>query len=196
MRRLPWLALAALAACSTYDTRYQFEPTPVESHVQAPDGTLLAHGLAAVVGLRRADAAAGLPQAMEVRLRAENPGDRPLRLEAAAAQLFTGDLQPFLAPLAQPPGDPELPPGGSANVDLLFPLPAERGDLNLDGLSLRWSVRLDGASHSATATFARTRRPEYYYDPFYPWGHPRPIGYHYWWTRDPSYCPPSRDHRR
>lgn len=187
MRSALLLACAALASCSAYDTRYRFEPMPVESDVVTADNSaVLARGLVSVVGLRKADEEAGLPASMELRLHAENPGSAPFILEAGAARLYTADLKPFPAPAVDPQGDPEVAGGAAASVTLYFPLPdgSSASDLNLGGLSLRWSVRRGPDSTATNATFTRAT-------PVYPQFEGYTLGaYNYWWWNDPWFCPP------
>lgn len=184
------LAAGLLAGCSAYDTRYQFEPRPLESAAAAPQGEVLARALVTVVGLRRADEDAGLPAAMELRLQVENPGAAPLLLQAGEARLFAADLRPFPPPRAEPSGEIEIAPGGEAAVTLWFPLPegTTPGDLDLEGLSLRWGVRRGAVVAAASASFTREER--YWSDPYHS---TYTIGFGYWYWGGWR-CPDGRFH--
>ncbi|TAH36788.1 MAG: hypothetical protein EYC70_07295 [Planctomycetota bacterium] len=162
-----WLLMglaAALPACSVYDSRYRFEPRPLEATATTTDGAVVARALASVVGVRRADSDAGRPAEVEVRMRVENPGSEPLTFLAGATQLFSGSLQPFGAPRVEPPGgDREAPPGDAADATLYFPLPDGMSlrDMDLEGLDLRWGIRRPAGEVVAHASFQRVRHDPY-----------------------------------
>ncbi len=102
---------------------------------------------------------------------ARRPGARILLVDA--------DLMTFGPPRCSSPLDGvgaaegvTVPAGETCLVDLYFPFPPGlgTGDMNLDGLNLRWSVSVGERSELLGTTFARRRRTTVYYpypDPYF-----------------------------
>ncbi len=173
-----FLALVILGGCATtYDGRYLYEPRLVDVESPMPDQ---AEGppvrtLVTIAGVRRADADAGLPASVEVRLRVENAGPAAVSLDPATLALFSVDFTQFPAPITQPAEPVEIPPGQAGTIEVFFPFPGERypGDLDLGGLNVRWTLLIGGRPVTSSATFSRQRYSYRRFD----WG----IGYHRHW---------------
>ncbi len=168
---------AALGGCSVYDHVYEYEPLPVEVASRVPGGEPL-RTLVSVIGVRRRDAESELPASVEVRFRVENPpASTPAVFEPEGLRLFSADLQQFPDPLVRPEGPLDVEPGASLVVNAYFPFPDGRypAGLDLEGLSVRWRIRVGGETVTSSAGFLR--RPWAYYDR-YP--HRIGVGYGRW----------------
>jgi hypothetical protein len=165
------LLAMAPAGCSVYELQYVYEPAPFEA---AAAGDEPVRALVSVIGVRRADRASGLPPSVEVRLRIENDSQATVSLDPAGLELVSADLQSFPEPIVRPPGGLEIPPGESRVIATYFPFPLGRrtSDLDLDGLNVRFRLRIAGRETTTSAGFAR--HPWAYYDRY-----PRRIGVGY-----------------
>lgn len=161
-RFLAGLAAASLCAggCSIYDHRYVYEPSPAEVELE---GSSL-HARVTVLGLRRADADAGTPSSVDVRMEVENTGGDPVTLDPAALALYAADLTRFADPRVEPAGPVEIAAHATALVEARFAFPAggEGSDVDLSALQLRWTADTPGGAVTADCGF--TRRPQAYYD--------------------------------
>ena len=90
-------AATCLNGCSTYDTRYVFDPRPVDVTAAIPGAATAepVRTLVSVAGIRRADPASGLPVSVEVRLRLENTSAVPVSFDPASLALFSAGLKQF-----------------------------------------------------------------------------------------------------
>ena len=161
-----------LGSCTTerfYDDRYQPAPLEVEVGTQVVAGSQV-RCLVSVIGIERP--AEGHGARAVVRMRLENLGTVPAKLETESLSLVSADLAVF-GPVQVASVDPpamasgEIGPGASASIDLLFALPGETktGGMDLSGLNLRFTLRFGEHAATAGATF---RRLEYLYmDPWY-----------------------------
>ncbi|MFQ5749512.1 MAG: hypothetical protein ACE5H3_08655 [Planctomycetota bacterium] len=163
----PPLALGCLvlltSGCSTYYTRYRFEPRPAEAAFSSPGKDQAPRALFRVAGIRRGDHDAGRPPEVEIGVRLENPGDTPLALETGAVRLVTADLKE-LGPLRQEPEGPATAgPGETVILTLFFPLPpgTSPSDLDLDGLNLRWALAAGNEKKNGSIAFERLDPYEY-----------------------------------
>jgi len=157
--RLLCLAAPCLAtACSVprwYD--YGFSPSPNEIEVPSPgDSSADLRVLVTILGIARGQEKQ--PDQVEVRMRMENMGSTPARLITDSFALYSADLQLFGPAVVVPHDVPPVPAGGSATVDIAFPLPDGRGpdDMNLRGLNMRWTVAFGDRHVTTGATFSRT----------------------------------------
>ncbi len=134
-----------------------------------------AHLLVSVIGVRRADKKAGEPASVEVRVQVVNTGECPVSLEPGSLELFSGDLERFDTPRVEPAAGLSVAPGETGLVTVLFDLPEGKRprDVNLDTLSLNWTLRLGDEPVRGTTTF--TQRDPYYHHGYY---HRYPYGYY------------------
>ncbi len=157
---------AVLGGCSGYDHRYVFLPGPIDVEAAVPgvEGVEPARTLVSVVGVRKADPKAGLPESVEVRLRVENTSPVDIRFDPASLQLVSAGLERFPDPIVQPMRGVTLAPGESAQVDAWFPFRADERptEMDLSGLNLRWTIVIEGQRVTSSASFQR--RPDAYYD--------------------------------
>ena len=167
------LLLVLLGSCASprfYDQRFQPAPLETEVGTQAVPGSQV-RSLLTVIGIERAGEGHGARAVVRIRL--ENLGTAPTKLETETLSLLSADLVPFgPAELAssEPPATPEslVAPGQSATYDVDFPLPAGQkvSSLDLSGLNLRFTLLFGEHKATAGATF---RRVEWvYWDPYYP----------------------------
>ncbi|HEX9793918.1 MAG TPA: hypothetical protein VGC54_08025 [Planctomycetota bacterium] len=146
-----------LLACSTSASRYRYEPALVENVVASGNGERVARVLVRVNGVQPADASAGTPAGIELRLRIENPGAIPLRMESGGLRLSTGDLKALPAVLLDGSLPLVVPPGEELRLLALFPFPAGRvaADLDLSVLDLAWRLERGAERLDGSATFER-----------------------------------------
>ncbi len=170
------LVAAVVGGCSVYDSRYAFDPGPVDVPASKP-GALDAEPvrtLVTILGVRRAEDRSTSPPGVDVRLLVDNTSPYPVTLEPAKLVLFSAGLERFADAIVRPAGPMELAPGESGTIDASFPFP-EAGtpeDMDLSGLNVRWTLVIDGESVTSSATFGRL--PRGYYD-----RHPHRIGIGY-----------------
>lgn len=178
---LPFL-LGACTSSRFYDHRFQPAPLEVEVRTQAVAGAQV-RSLVTVIGIERAGEGHGARAI--VRMRLENLGTAPAKLETESLSLVSADLQVFgpaqvvsVEPIEMMTGK-DLGADENATFDLLFPLPEGRrtSEIDFSGLNLRFTLRFGEHAATAGATF---RRVEWgYWDP----GYPRvSIGVGYGWT--------------
>lgn len=146
------LTLAALSGCqSTYVSGYDYTPRPVDVAI-GDDGRLVM----SLVGLRQAEKDVR-GRAIEVTLRMENQGEKPMTLYGGGLSMMSANLVE-LSEAELLPGSPiTVPPGESTKATALFVLPADKSQKppDLDGLSLRATVLIDGQPFTQTTTFTR-----------------------------------------
>jgi hypothetical protein len=170
-RAIPvWAAAAAtLFGCSVYDSRYLYEPRPVDVQTTKPgaDDAEPTRTLVTVVGVRREDSKSKLPASVEVRLRVENTSPFPVAFDPASFVLFSAGLERFPDPIVQPEGPFTVAPAGTAVVKAFFPFPEGRGhdEFDLSGLNLRWTIEVDG--HAVTSSAGFLALPSAYYDRYH-----------------------------
>ena len=152
-------SLCLASACSVprwYD--YGFSPSPNEIEVPSPgDSSADLRVLVSILGISRGEEGKQ-PDRVEMRMRLENMGSTPAQLLTDSFSLYSADLQVFGPALVAPAQIPPVPSGGSATVDIAFPLPDGRGpdEMNLRGLNMRWTVAFGDRRVTTGATFART----------------------------------------
>lgn len=153
------LLLVALTGCSTYDTRYAFEPRPAEAPLRTPEGVTVAQMLTSVVGVRRAVPAEGVGAAVEVRVRIDNVSDRPMRFDPGSLTLLSADLRDFPRPHVDPAGIVDVTRETPVDLVAFFPIPDDSSQppMDLSGLSLRWAVVVEGTTLPGSLTFERRR---------------------------------------
>ena len=165
------LLLLGLGSCtSSRFYEHRFVPAPLEAQVgsQAVEGSQV-RSLLTVIGIERAGEGHG-PRAV-VRMRLENLGTVPAKLDQESLSLVSADLAEF-GPVQVVPGDPEPAPEGeigagqTASFDLLFPLPEGKGPAQMDltGLNLRFTLRFGDQPVTTGATFQRVEW--WYADPY------------------------------
>ena len=163
------MLMVSMPGCSSqpYEPGVYYEPQPalVEVVYRAagqPQQVPLTV-LASVQGIRRAEAKAGIPQSMEIRLRLENHGPSHVEFDPGSLELTTGALRTFPPARVQQPSPVELSPGQSQTIIADFPLPGglDTRSPELDHLRLRWRVTINGQPVPQTALFVRERSREY-----------------------------------
>ena len=171
-------ATALSAGCSAYDTRYEFEPRPLEyGHVLEGTADRAASTLVSVVGVRKRDADEGIVPSVELRLRVDNHTDQEVRLDPATLRLFAANLEPFPPP--QGPAEPlVVAPRDTATLTVYFPFPDGRvpGPYDLAGLSARWTLEVGGQPSTGSATFVLHDDERGYY----PFGFGFGFGTYFW----------------
>lgn len=174
--------LAAVAGCSPYEEDFQYVPHPALAEVRSTNSQQppTIASLASVIGVRRADRQADIPESFEVRMRIENDGNEQATVDPSTLEMTNGQLLPFPRPIVRPPGIVTVPPTRSANLTAYFPIPPRRpqpGDL--DSLEVHWVVQLGSQNVNQHVNFRRVY-PRVYYGPYwgYPyWGYP-PYGWY------------------
>src|SRR5262249_43345613 len=119
----PWLVsgVLALGGCSVYDSRFDFEPRPVDVAAAKPGSeATAARILVTVQGVRRADSKAGTPACVEVGLRIDNTTPFPASFDPQSLILFSAGLDEFPVASASPDGVTQLPPGTFAIIQACF----------------------------------------------------------------------------
>lgn len=179
MRGLPRIVpfVLLLAACSTYDRRFHFEPAPHGTTIaRKADDTTEARVLASVVGVRNSDSDEGRPREIEARIRVENVGKEPVEFHTDELRLLTADLIEVPASFVDPPVVDTIEPGGDATVVAYFPVPGAGGGYDvrtLSGIRIRWRLRIGERPVAGDSQF-RMRSDAYYW-----YGHPHAYG-PYW----------------
>jgi hypothetical protein len=153
--------IVLLSGCSVYDNSYRYAPRPIEIKVappQNPDQTA-AGVLISVIGVRHSDQESHLPASVELRFRVENQSAQDITFETNRLALFGGDLGAFEAPIVRPPELMPIEPGKTQYVRVYFPFPrGDRYQVDLEGLSLRWALKVDGVPIEQTTSFWRVSR--------------------------------------
>jgi hypothetical protein len=189
------VALGALTlggcASSPYSSEFRYQPRPVSVNMTSSDAPQAnVRAMATIVGLRRP--ADQQPAAFDVRLMLDNDGEAPATFDPTTLNLVDASLAPFPKPTVDPPDPFTIAPGQSRTVNASFPID-DRDSYDLDGLNLRWSVRVGDHMLWHSATFNRRELPRsyyadpFYYDPYHVWHynnyryiHPYPRRYHRW----------------
>jgi hypothetical protein len=156
---------ACVGACSAYDTRYEFEPRPLEvGHVVPDKEDRVASVLVSVIGVRKRDTEQGIPASVELRLRVDSATDDEIRVPPASVQLFAANLEKFPDPVI-PGGELVVPARGSGTMTAYFPFPDGKvpGAYDLEGVSVRWTLNVGGHDSTGNATFSRRLRDTGYY---------------------------------
>jgi hypothetical protein len=172
------LALGFIGGCSAYVGDYDYVPRPALAQVapEPPDKTPPATAVVCVVGVRREDQKAGIPLSVELRLRLDNNGNKPVAFDPNSMQLSNSQLLVFGPPLVQPPQPMVLEPMQSLLVEAHFPFPPGHSydNMDLDSLELRWQIKVGDQVVGQGAEFHRMVWPYYNYGPY--WDYP-PV----WW---------------
>jgi hypothetical protein len=151
-------SLGLIASCETtnwYD--YTFAPAPLEIPIRSErDPRVEVRALVTILGIMKGYS--GAPDRIEVRMRLENIGGTPARLEPDSFSLVTADLQVFEHPELEPPETPVLQPGDVAAVDVAFALPLGKRpeNFNLRGITLDWTMDFNGVRQRSSVPFSRT----------------------------------------
>ncbi len=169
------LVFALLGACQSSWYPYRFVPAPLEVRLDAPnDAEAQGRALITVLGVHRADAKHGRALArVEIRMRLENAGQKPMKVEPESFSLVAATLESFgRAEFSDLPKDP-IAKGQSAVFEIYFALPDGKSpdDIGFNGLNLKWDVSFDGVRVGTGVSFERAREPYWdpgwYGDPFY-----------------------------
>ncbi len=174
-RQLMFMFLAAAmiitSGCSQYVEDYQYAPRPALAEIPStqPDMGPPLSALASIVGIRREDRDARLPESIEVRLQLNNNGPQQVMFDPNALRLTDGSLFNFPPPIIQASQPLDLAPGQSLMLGVFFPIPAGRDydDFDLESFQLRWTVQLGGRPVTQVVYFHRVHvyyRPYDYYD--------------------------------
>ncbi len=159
-------AVGLVGGCSVYDSRYIFDPAPAQVASARPGTVDQEHArtLVSVLGVRRPLKESDLPGGVEVRLRVDNTGSYRVQFDSSTLSLFTAGLEQFPDPVLHPADAVDLGPGDSAVIDACFAFPEGKTsqDLDLSGLSVRWTLLIDGLPVTSSTGFSR--QPTGYYD--------------------------------
>lgn len=146
------VVLMAGAGCSsTYRSGYDYAPRPVDQEV-GPSARLVM----TVLGIRKAEKQVR-PESVEVLIRIENGGERPIRLGPGGLSMTAANLVALKPVETQPEAGAVVSPGDTAELRAYFLLPDGGGTqlADLDGLSLRVTATVGDESVTRTATFTR-----------------------------------------
>jgi hypothetical protein len=159
-------AVGLAGGCSVYDSRFIFDPAPADVASSKP-GTVdeeHARTLVSVLGVRRPLKESDLPAGVEVRLRVDNTGSYRVQFDSSTMSLFTAGLEQFPDPVRHPADAVDLGPGDSAVIDAFFAFPEGKTsqDMDLSGLSVRWTLLIDEQPVTSSTGFSRL--PTGYYD--------------------------------
>jgi len=163
---MSFVAVGLAGGCSVYDSRYIFDPAPAEV-ASSRAGTAdeqPARTLVSILGVRRPDKESDLPAGVDVRLRVDNTSPYHVLFDPSTLSLFSAGLEKFPDPVRYPPDPVDIEPGGRAVVDACFPFPegTTPQDMDLSGLSVRWTLMIDGQPVTSSTGFSR--QPAGYYD--------------------------------
>jgi hypothetical protein len=150
-----WITpLIGLLAAACQAPFYRYEPAPLESFVEAKDGSAIGRALVSV--LSATEASKNSPSTLLLRMRLENLGSTPFQL-ADDLLLVSADLVPFQTVELPAHALLEISPASEATFDLRFVLAKDVSleDLDLTSLNLRWTVTWDGGSATTSSTFMR-----------------------------------------
>lgn len=159
-----------LGGCSSFESNsYAPKLAEVRTLVGSDGDELSVRTIATIVGVRRADARAGIPRLIETRLRVENNSRLELEVDPSDITLVTRDLVTVPKPWVQPLGLQRYPPGSTGTITASFPL---EKDQDLSGLILEWKLRIGASVKSQSATFERQYGTyggsrSYGYDPYW-----------------------------
>ncbi len=167
-----------LVGCGTYRSGFEYQPRPASRQIPPDAAEPDARVLASVIGIRRD--ARDVPHAntIEVRLRVEATGERPVELLPESLSLVSADLKLLGAPTVEPGDPPAVEPGDRQLVTAYFPIADEPetdggGELDVAGLNLRFAVMVGRQRHVQSISF-ELREREYREYPRYHIG----VGYH------------------
>lgn len=159
--------VTSLIGCSPYVDGFQYAPRPAVATVPGvpPQQGAQVTAYASIIGVRREDRKAGIPESVEARLRIENDGPQTLVFDPRSMELLDGMLLKFPAPVVRPPEVVELEPMQSAVVSAFFPFPPGHSYRNtdLDSLQLKWVVQIDRRPVTQSVSFHRLYPVGYYY---------------------------------
>ena len=159
-------AVGLAGGCSVYDSRYIFDPAPAEVASSRPGTADEEHArtLVSVLGVRRQLKESDLPAGVEVRLRVDNTSSYRVQFDSSTLALSSAGLEEFPDPVRHPADPVDLGPGDSAVIDAWFAFPQGKTsqDMDLSGLSVRWTLLIDGQPVTSSAGFSR--QPTGYYD--------------------------------
>ncbi len=149
-----------LGGCSTYDASYSFTPGLTEHIIMLEDAQPVqtVRTLVSITGVRRANAKAQEPASVEVRFRIENASDVEAAIDRASLRLVPADLGRLDRPIIAE-GGTVAPPRSDVMFVAWFPFPAGSSawDFDLNGLSVSWSILVDGVPRPQSATYTRRR---------------------------------------
>ncbi|MFT7678342.1 MAG: hypothetical protein ACI8QC_002328 [Planctomycetota bacterium] len=171
-RLLTTLTLCLAASCASVSRSFDFQPKPAEVMVQSPgEAHAVARVLVSVPGARRdGDHEDGLPR-MIVRLRIENRGEAPLRLELPRFKLVDSNLVPF-GPAELREGPQSIDPGTEALYSIGFPYPEglSLGAPQIEGINLQWVLSTEAQAWESSLTLERVQDPYEHHEPHFNWG--------------------------
>ena len=159
-------SLCLIASCETtnwYD--HQLAPAPLEIPIRSErDPRVEVRALVTVLGIMKGYD--GQPDKIEVRMRLENVGGTPAKLEPESFSLATADLQVFVNAELEPAEPPVLQPGDIGVTDVAFALPkgTTPDNFNLRGITIDWMMAFNDIRQRSSVTFTRTDWRPYGYD--------------------------------
>ncbi len=176
------LSLWFAGGCSAYDARYTYLPRPSETVVYLEDSPNAApiRMLSSMIGVRRQTKEPGSRPIVETAILFDNTSPLTIAFKPDTAALFTGNAQRFPNPDLIDQQNLLIGPGQTVRTTLLFPVP-EDGQLDLNGLNLRWAIEHEGQLYYQSSTFERKPPQTYRHDAYY-YGYPSPYD-HYFYHR-------------
>ncbi len=184
-------ASMALAGCGQYVHGYDFAPKPGEVTLDLSDTPMDpdARVLASITGIRRELPTVPGRQGLEIRLRVENVGPAPVRLDPHDVVVLAGSLDRLRGPIN--PRDPiELDEGDVETILLTYALPEDVDvwDDDMEGVHLRVPLQAGGRTITRSIAFQRryAGHPRARHHGAYPYGYPHyhfgvGVGYRYGW---------------
>lgn len=185
------LASIGLVGCGQYVHGYNFAPKPGEVTLDLPRTPMDpdARVLASITGIRRNLPTVPGRQGLEIRLRVENLGPAPVRLDPGEVVVLAGSLELLRGPIN--PREPiELTEGDVQTVLLTYALPEDVDvwDDEMEGVHLRVPLRVDERTITRSIAFQRryAGKPGGRHHGAYPYGYPHyhvgvGVGYRYGW---------------
>ena len=158
------LLLGGVGCGDRYMGRFQYKPNPYSTtlagNVDGSSGPVQV--LVSVLGVRETDD--GKSAELVSTFVLENMAEQPVRFDPDTLALFSADLERFQDAVAKPSEPKDIKAGERHRVLARFEFPEGLlpEDLDMAGLSLRWTVDIAGEDLTRSTTFTRTYTPRYY----------------------------------
>ena len=143
-----------------YRSDFHYGPNPATVDVFSAASPQTAPPLTVYVwlmGIRQAEPHSPIPPSVEVRMKFDNHGTRPVSFDPSSLELETGELRPLPSPILNPAIPFEVPPGSNHELAAYFPFPPGTSSQTLDltHFRVRWRVQIDSQPITQTAYFDR-----------------------------------------
>lgn len=158
------LLIGGVGCGDRYMGRFQYEPNPYSTTLAGDvDGSAgPVQVLVSVLGVR--ETKDGKSAELVSTFVLENMAEQPVRFDPNSLALFSADLERFQEPVTEPSEPTDIEAGERHRVLARFEFPAGMlpEDLDMAGLSLRWTVDIAGEDLTRSTTFTRTYTPRHY----------------------------------